>query len=61
MSDKRTANDLIAERRAAGAAIPGGRIVPDGQGGLAKVRHDESPDNERRDERPLITREGVER
>ena len=38
--DKRTLNDLLRERHAQGAAVVGGRLIPDGDR-LVYVRHEQ--------------------
>jgi len=57
--DKRTLRDLLDARRAQGAAVVGGRLRPDGEGGLAYDRYErrkQQPDDGRqvRPENPSI-------
>ncbi len=60
--DKRTLRDLLRERHERGAAVLGGRIRPDGEGGLVIDRYEPRSHNEQEVGRHVIpTNDGGDR
>lgn len=54
--EPKTVRDLLDARHARGAAVPGGRLIPDGDR-LVYVRH-EQPQQQQRDGRQVTPKEG---